>query len=77
MIIACKCIHRVVLHRMSQESLSATVPQPTITVQHSSNSKQPHESTALYKAFQETLPGEEPSTKQYLTVENTYCLYLK
>ena len=42
LIIACECIYRVVFRRISQASLSASAPQPTVlAVQHSSNSRQP------------------------------------
>lgn len=41
MIMACKFIDRVVLRRISQTSLSASALQPTVAVQHSSNSRQP------------------------------------
>jgi len=41
MIIACKCIYRVVLRWISQASLSASAVQPTVSVQHTSNSEQP------------------------------------
>ena len=41
MIIACKCIHRVILHQASQASLSVPMPQPIVTFQHSGNPEQP------------------------------------
>ena len=37
MIIAYKCIYRVVLRRASQASLSVSTPQPIVAVQHSGN----------------------------------------
>jgi len=41
MIIACKCIYRVVLRWISQASLPASTVQPSVSVQHTSNSEQP------------------------------------
>ena len=41
MIIACKCIYRVLLRQMSQASLSASPQQLTVSIQHTSSCEQP------------------------------------
>ena len=41
MIIACKCVYRVLLRRITQASLSASPLQPTVSIQHTRSYEQP------------------------------------
>ena len=41
LVIACKCIFRVILQRMSQASLATTASQPTVTLQERSSNIEP------------------------------------
>ena len=84
MIIACKCIYRVLLHRISQASLSASPLQPTVSVQHHTSSYEQPQGTLCTRP---TRKNRRARNQEYnwicLTLEKTcyikmsYVIFIK
>ena len=63
MIIACKCIYRVFLRRISQASFSSSPLQPTVSIQHIYKQLRATSSNTFYKTSQEEPPSKKPGTQ--------------